>query len=169
MQSDLYHACSEKIKNGELGLEVPTWGELAQLWDIPSGKILKDRYYRAKSKEFKNDKNPKSPKELQNEDEERQLSLKIEEDGSQVSDRLILISENDSKNPDFLLNAHGYDPEYWVLVNAISNFWNGMRPKDMGLATLRQSKITVRPKTEGDFSFGDIGQLIFAVLLFCSP
>ena len=154
MQSDLYNACENKIN----GITSTTWAELAQMWDIPSGKILKDRFYRAKARNLYKENNGelKSPQQVQKDDEERLLTLKIEEDGTQVSDRLILMTENDSKSPDFVLNAHGYDPELWVLVNAISNLWNGMRPKDKGLLTLRQSKIIVRPRIETDFKLEDI-------------
>ena len=157
MQSDLYKACECKSE----GLTNATWTELAELWDIPSGKILKDRFYRARSRKKYRD-NPENIRDYKVTEQDTEdlpnykSSVKINEDGTQLSDKLIMISENDSKNPDFILNAHGYDPEYWVLVNAISNYWNGMRPKDAGLLTLAQSKITVRPKTNKDFSLSDI-------------
>lgn len=154
MQNDLYNACQDKIE----GKTDATWAELAQMWDIPTGKILKDRFYRAKAKQLNKEQigEFRTPDSLRKEDEERLLTLKLEEDGTQVSDRLILMSDNDSKSPDFVLNAHGYDPEQWVLVTALSNFWNGMRPKDAGLVTLRQSKITVRPKVDSDITFEDV-------------
>src|SRR3989304_1034961 len=116
MQSDLYIACENKVK----GITNATWAELAHLWDIPKGKVLKDRFYRAKARNLYNETKGefKSPKQLQTEDEERLLTLKLEQDGTQISDRLILMSENDSKSPDFVLNAHGYDPDLWVLVTA---------------------------------------------------
>lgn len=157
MQSDLYKACESKIE----GLTNATWAELAELWDIPSGKILKDRFYRARSRKKYRD-NPENIRDYKATDQDTEEvpayknSVKINEDGSQLSDKLIMISDNDSKNPDFILNAHGYDPEYWVLVTAISNYWKGMRPKDAGLVTLMQSKVTVRPKTDSDFTLSDV-------------
>jgi hypothetical protein len=85
-------------------------------------------------------------------------TVEIKEDGKIVSDRLIEIESIDLKTPEKLLAAHGFDPEKWVLVNAINNYWNGMRPKDMGLITLYQSKIIVRPKVQSDLSLNDIDE-----------
>lgn len=155
MQDNLYKACENKIKFNNI-----SWNDLALLHDIPSGKILKDRFYRAKGKaKYKN--NPETYKEETETSEipeipEYKNETKLNEDGTQYSDRLLYISQRDSKNPTFLLEAHGYDSEEWILVNAISNFWNGMRPDDMGLVVLQQSKILVRPRNESDFQLSDI-------------
>lgn len=73
------------------------------------------------------------------------------------SNKLILMTENDKKNPSFVLSAHGFDPKEWILVSAVSNYWQGMRKDDLGSATLYQSKITVKPKFEENrkFTFED--------------
>lgn len=161
MQSELYKACEIKIQLNNI-----SWNELAKLYDIPSGKILRDRFYRARdSKKYTS--NPENIKDFVSEPHETEPNeedplykntTKINEDGTQFSDRLIMISENDSKNPKLLLELHGYDSDEWVLVNAISNFWNGMRPKDAGLVTLHQSKILVRPKLDSDITLDDINK-----------
>ena len=74
-------------------------------------------------------------------------------DGSQVSDKLIRISEQDMKNPDKLLEAHGYDHNQFELVNSRSSMWNSSVDK-----TLHSSRITVKPKVNGF----DIDELVKA-------
>jgi predicted phosphodiesterase len=70
------------------------------------------------------------------------------------SSKIIMMTENDKKNPEFVLKAHGFDPKQWILVSAISNYWQGMRKDDLGAATLYQSKINVKPKDESFKKFG---------------
>lgn len=62
------------------------------------------------------------------------------------SNRVILMHEEDSKSPEYVLKAHGFDPSLWILVTVLNNYWQGMRTKDRGSATLYQSKVTVKPK-----------------------
>ena len=83
------------------------------------------------------------PTEIENYPE----SVEIREDGTQVSDRLILIAEEERKNPRRLLELHNYDPDMWVLVNAVDNLWHmskGWR-QGGGKELLYQSKITAKP------------------------
>lgn len=152
LQKTIYEACERKQK-GESNL---SWQELADLFDIPSGKILKDRFYRAKNKNKYNENADGYVPEKEEDDPTYKETVEIKNDGSQVSDKLLWMFEHESKSKEFVLNAHGYDPEQWDLVNAISNMWHGMRPKDMGLKTLFQSKITVKPKVESGLTLSAI-------------
>ncbi len=152
MEKVIYEACERK-QRGESDL---SWQELADLFDVPTGKILKDRYYRVKKKNKYNE-NPEAYVSEKEEDElQYKETVEIKSDGSQVSDKLIWMFEHESKSKEFVLNAHGYDPEQWDLVIAISNMWHGMRPKDKGLRTLFQSKITVKPKVESGLTLSAI-------------
>jgi len=72
-------------------------------------------------------------------------TVSIEKDGTIVSDRLILISEDELKDPLALLVHHGYDPEKWTLIDATSNMWHSARKYDRGLRVHYQSKIRVKP------------------------
>ena len=65
-------------------------------------------------------------------------------DGSQTSDKLIRISEQEMKNPELVLIAHGYDPKDFELVNSRSSMWNSSVDN-----TLYSSRITVKPKVNG--------------------
>ncbi|WP_147587007.1 helix-turn-helix domain-containing protein [Enterococcus gallinarum] len=58
------------------------------------------------------------------------------------------MTEEQSKNPDYVLQAHGYDPENWELVQATNNIWEQNNQVD-GLIQLYQSKIVVKPKPKG--------------------
>ena len=64
-----------------------------------------------------------------------------------TSQRVIALSEEEKKSPDYVLEAHGFDPKLWVITNA-NNFWGSPRPKDAGTRTLYQSKISIKPKVE---------------------
>lgn len=75
-------------------------------------------------------------------------SVEISGDGAQKSDKLIYMSEADKKNPEFLLEAHGYDSTKWELTNSKSSIWNQHNKQD-GTLTLYASKITVKPLKNG--------------------
>lgn len=67
-------------------------------------------------------------------------------DGSHKSDKLLKMSENESKDVNYLLKAHGYNNKCWELVSARSNIWN-TNNKETGIETLYSSKIIVKPLT----------------------
>ena len=75
-------------------------------------------------------------------------SVEIMSDGSHKSDKLLRMSDEQVKDVDFLLAAHGYDKEKWTLTGARSNIWNSYSKQD-GIMTLYSSKITVKPKENG--------------------
>jgi len=85
-------------------------------------------------------------------------TIEIKADGSQVSDRLIEISEQNAKDDDYLLRAHGYDPEEWEITSAKSSMWQHHNKQD-GTKTLYASKITVKPK-EDRFTIKDLVRVI---------
>lgn len=85
-------------------------------------------------------------------------TTEIGNDGSQKSDKLIYMSETDKKDPDFLLEAHGYDPSKFELVNAKSSMWNQQNKQD-GTLTLYSSKITVKKLKQG-FDFDKLEEIV---------
>ena len=70
----------------------------------------------------------------------------INNDGSRSSNRLIEMSEEQLKDVNYILKAHGFDNRAWELVSAKNNIWNVYSKQD-GISTLYSSKITVKPKT----------------------
>lgn len=71
----------------------------------------------------------------------------INKDGTLTSDKLIIIKEDDLKNPKSLLKAHGFDTKDWELVSARNNIWNVYSKQD-GIKELYSSKIVVKPRTD---------------------
>lgn len=82
----------------------------------------------------------------------------IHKDGSHSSDKLIVMSEEEKKSVDYLLQAHGFDTNEWELVTARHNIWN-TNDKLRGIQTLYASKITVRPRVKG-YSLTDVREVI---------
>lgn len=70
----------------------------------------------------------------------------INTDGSRSSNRLIEMSEEQLKDVNYILKAHGFDSKVWELVSAKNNIWNVYSKQD-GISTLYSSKITVKPTT----------------------
>lgn len=85
-------------------------------------------------------------------------SFEIKADGTQTSDKLIVINGSQEKTPEFMLKAHGFDPEEWELVNSRNNIWN-TNDKKKGVQVLYSSKITVKPKSES-FTMKDLVDII---------
>jgi len=74
-------------------------------------------------------------------------SVEIKQDNSQVSDKLLEMSLEESKDPEFVLKSHGYSPDEFILLSAKNSMWH-MNTKEDGVKVLYASKISVKPKTE---------------------
>lgn len=79
----------------------------------------------------------------------------INKDGTYSSKKLLVMNENDSKNPEYILKAHGFDPNMWEIVSARNNIRQAIS-KDEGVVTLYASFITVRPVKEVDMPLNKI-------------
>lgn len=75
-------------------------------------------------------------------------TTEIKSDGTHASDRLVAMSEEDSKDVNFLLKAHGFDSGAWELLSAKNNIWN-VSNGDLANKVLYSSKITVKPIAGG--------------------
>jgi len=74
-------------------------------------------------------------------------SVEIKSDNSQVSDKLLEMSLEESKDPDFVLKSHGYSPSEWSITSAKNSMWH-MNTKEDGVKVLYSSKVSVKPRTE---------------------
>lgn len=72
----------------------------------------------------------------------------IKADGTQTHQIKVKMTAEQSKDPEYVLKAHGYDPNDWELVQATNNIWEQNNQVD-GLIQLYQSKIVVKPKPKG--------------------
>mgnify|MGYP002507806232 CR=1 FL=1 len=152
---ETYEACVQDIidkvnAGGEAELD---WGDIIEKYNIPMAKdtmrksssskpfgaVFIHEYFKDKEKIFSEDDAEKEQKAYRNE-------TSINKDGSIMSNRLILINEDDLKNSNSLLSAHGFDVRDWELISARSNVWNVYSKKD-GVKELYSSKIVVKPRT----------------------
>ncbi|BAX73125.1 hypothetical protein [Leuconostoc mesenteroides] len=92
-------------------------------------------------------------------DVKRGTEIVINKDGSTTSTTTIEnMNREKAKDVDFVLRAHGFDPEDWDIVSAKSNFWQ-QNSVEKGLIDLCQSKITVKPKVDNELTPQDIADL----------
>lgn len=73
------------------------------------------------------------------------VNLVIDKNGNQTHTTVIEMRDGQEKDPEYLLVAHGYNPDEWEITNAVSNFWQ-QGSAEHGTKDLYQSKITVKPK-----------------------
>lgn len=83
-----------------------------------------------------------------------QVKIERKADGTQISERIILMSETDMKDDEFILKAHGFDPEIFTIVNVQSTMWK-VQTKDKDLHNYH-SKLTVKMKRPDELDRGDI-------------
>jgi hypothetical protein len=90
-------------------------------------------------------------------------TTEILEDGSHRSDKLLEMSAEQSKDAEYLLRAHGFDPCEWDLLSARNNIWNVYSKNAEGdghdISTLYSSRITAKP-LKGRF---DLDAIVAAV------
>lgn len=134
----------QQIAN-QYGGDIFTDGEMLRCW-------VKNQVFK-KNKESKNENKSDILKEKSFKE-----TVEIHKDGTQSSNKLVKMSFEDSKNPEFLLKAHGYDSNAWELVSARSNIWNTYSKQD-GVLQLYASQITVRPK-QNTFDFNKLLETI---------
>lgn len=78
----------------------------------------------------------------------------INKDGSYSSKRLIEMSEVQSKDPKYILKAHGFEPNDWEIVSVRNTIRQAIsRQSEDGVATLYASYITVKPIKDSYLAF----------------
>jgi len=168
LDSKLIDICYQKY-NKKINL---SWSEIAsQYYKGKNGEIGSGEALRSKFKKYRkaNDVTNKSfvdndTKDIVNNliigDGDRELiipappsspnykeSTEFKQDGSQISDKLIAMSLEESKDPEFVLKSHGYSPDEWIITSAKNSMWH-MNTKAYGIRVLYSSKISVKPRTE---------------------
>ncbi len=154
----------EVLKLKEEGVK-DVWVKLSEKYG-KSKDSLRSWFNREKAKRNAYETLLETESEASDDDKKEETKHKVEESTSYdergnvkfiSSNRVILMHEEDKKDPAFVLTAHGFDPEQWILVTCLNNYWQGLRPEDLGSATLYQSKITVKPKVEQkEITYDDI-------------
>lgn len=91
-------------------------------------------------------------------DVKRGTEIVINKDGSTTSSTTMQMTSEQAKDPEFVLRAHGFNPDDWDIVSARNNFWQ-QNSVENGLIDLYQSKITVKPKSDDELTLLDIADL----------
>lgn len=86
----------------------------------------------------------------------------INKDGTYSSNKLLVMNEAEAKDPEYILNAHGFDPVSWTLVSAKNNIRQIIN-KENSVVTLYASYITVKPVAEKDLPLNKIEEFFDAL------
>lgn len=81
----------------------------------------------------------------------------INKDGTFSSNKLLVMNEAESKDPEFILKAHGFDPSAWAIVSARNNIRQAIS-KNEGVVTLYASFITVKPIVESELPLSKVAE-----------
>lgn len=79
----------------------------------------------------------------------------INKDGTYSSKKLIEMSEQQSKDPEYILKAHGFNSERWQIVSVRNNIRQAISSQD-GIVTLYASFLTVKPIADKDLPLNKI-------------
>lgn len=152
LTEDKYEECLQTIANKKINATVDLdWSEIREKYQLI---LSKDTLRKANDTIFGGAfiyeylKRKKSKESINEDTEIKDISYNnetsINKDGTYSSNRLVKMSDKESKNPTFILEAHGFDEKSWELVSAKNNIWNAYSKQD-GIKTLYSSKITVKP------------------------
>jgi predicted phosphodiesterase len=145
----------------EIGLKKKK-GEINQSWEelntelghpFKNGESYRSFIKRYTKLEYDNSEKEQEIKKEHNKFNDTDLKNKyksshiINSDGTHTSDKTIEMSEEEEKDPEYLLMAHGFTVKDWILISARNNTWNAYSKQD-GIQTLYSSKIVVKPRVE---------------------
>lgn len=147
-----YEECVQLILDKKNGINDLDWQEICNKYNLP---ISPDNLRRVNStifggsfiaEYFKNKDyiSTQSIEEIQN---TYGAETTINKDGTYSSNRLLSMNEEESKDPDYILKAHGFDPACWKIISARNNVRQVISKQD-GIVTLYASFITVKPVAE---------------------
>ena len=133
----------------------PIYGHIAKRIREEYGVSYSEEYIRIKIRRQRQKNLVTQPAQTQPISPPFKESSEMFADGRRSSEKLVQMSDADSKNPEFLLNAHGFDTDDWVLVSARNNIWNAYSKQD-GIQTLYSSRIMVKPRAGGDINIKEL-------------
>lgn len=146
--------CSERE---QLGL---TWDEVAQVLNEEYGDNYGESKYRKWWYAFQEGMNYVNTLEAEKEEAvkeyigEQKKDFQILKNGEQASSVLCKLSDEQLKDPDYILKVHGYDSNEWELTSAKQSIWNSKIDNE-----LYSSKITVKPRKGFNWSENNIKKI----------
>lgn len=91
-------------------------------------------------------------------DDDFKRSVSIDGNGVHSVVDVIAMTDEQAKDTDFVLQAFGYDPSKWAIINCTSNLWS-VDGKDKRLNNY-QFKVKVKPKTTKDLIPSDFKAIL---------
>lgn len=153
LTSEQYEECIQLIIDKKNNINDIDWQEICNKYNL---QISADTLRKANGTifggafvaEYFNQKENTTDKTVDDVIENMQKSFNsetsINKDGTYSSNKLLVMNEEESKNPDYILKAHGFDTECWKIVSARNNIRQVISKQD-GVVTLYASFITVKP------------------------
>lgn len=148
LTKEQYEKCLQTILNKKNGIEDIDWQEICDRFNL---SVTPDSLRRVNSSIFGGafvaeylkslDKNEHTT-EVQNIINNSEVS--INKDGTYSSKRLLAMNEYESKDPEYLLKAHGFDTDSWEIVSVRNNIRQAIS-RDDGVVTLYASFLTAKP------------------------
>lgn len=149
--------CKNRV---EYGL---TWTEIAFLLNDALGIKKAEATYRNWWHNFIGDVKHRKPENFKNNYEEdltktKVIGLELGDGDAQTSTIRVKLNEEQRKDKEYILKAHGYDPNEWKLVKAHQSIWN-QNSRNSGITDLYSSKITVEPLNEFNWNEENVKKL----------
>lgn len=146
--------CSDRE---ELGL---TWDEVANVLNEEFGENFGESKYRKWWYAFNEGMNYVKQLRYEHEQDvreyigEQKKDFQMMKNGEQSSTVLCKLNEDQIKDPNYLLQIHGYSPDHWELTSARQSIWNNKLDNE-----LYSSKITVKPRVGFNWSEENIKKI----------
>lgn len=106
---------------------------------------------------FDKNNNAKERKSIDDIIDDYGIETAINKDGTYSSNKLLLMNEEQTKDSDYILKAHGFDTDSWKIVSVRNNIRQVISKQD-GTVTLYASYLTVKPISEKELSMKKIGE-----------
>lgn len=171
LTQEQYEDCVKLIVDKKNNVNDLDWSEICEKYNLPMtaeslrrvnssifGGAFVAEYLKEKSS-LDSEKSIYSAEKTvgQNIERNRNVETSINKDGTYSSNRLLVMNEEESKDPKFILNAHGFNPDSWKLVSARNNIRQAIS-KDEGTVTLYSSFITAKPLDNSEISLDRISE-----------
>lgn len=154
-----YEECLKLVIDKKNGLVDIDWQEIVDRYNLP---ITSDTLRKASATifggAFVNDYlKAKNNNALDKTNLYTTIETSINKDGTYSSKRVIEMSEEQSKDSNYVLKAHGFNPSEWKIVSLRNNIRQVVSKQD-GVVNLYASFLTVKPVDEKELSLEKIGE-----------
>jgi len=154
LTSEQYEECIQLIIDKKNNINDMDWQEICGRYDLPissdtlrkaNGTIFGGafiaEYFKEKPLESKTATQEET---IDNMKKSFNTETSINKDGTYSSNKLLVMNDEESKDQNFILKAHGFDASCWKIVSLRNNIRQVISKQD-GIVTLYASFLTVKP------------------------